>query len=69
MLVQSGIEVADELGVDILIFAMGSSALGLYLKAGFEVLEKESQDLEPYGEKGVYETYYLIRKASKEDKS
>lgn len=65
MLVQSGVEVAAQLGLDVVVFAMGQSARDMLVKAGFEVLEQESQDLSPYGEMGVYETFYLIKRAPK----
>lgn len=66
MLVQSGVKAAAQLGLDIIVIAMGSSSLELFKKAGFELLEKESQDLSPYGEESVYETFYLIKRAPKE---
>jgi GNAT superfamily N-acetyltransferase len=63
LLLQSGIKAAEDLGLDIFLVAMGGRALGLYLKAGFELLDQKSQDLSPYGEDYVYETFYLIKRA------
>jgi N-acetylglutamate synthase-like GNAT family acetyltransferase len=69
MLVQSGIDVATDLGLDVVVFAMGQGTRDLLVKAGFEVLEHESQDLSPYGGTGVYETFYLIKRAPKKEDS
>ena len=66
MLMQSGLKMAADLGLDIVAVAMGKSAHDLCLKLGFEQLEHESQDLSTYGEEGVYDTYYLLKRASKE---
>ncbi|CAG9975175.1 unnamed protein product [Clonostachys byssicola] len=66
MLVQSGVEVASKLGLDIIVIAMGKNAFELFSKAGFELLEKEIQDLSTYGEQDVYETYYLIKRPTKD---
>ena len=69
MLVASGAKVAADLGLDIVAIAMGKSAHDLCLKLGFEQLEHESQDLSTYGEEGVYDTYYLLKRATKEVKA
>lgn len=64
MLVRSGIEVADRLGLDILLVAMGRGACDLYRKLGFELLEQRSQDLNPYGADDLYETFFLRKRPS-----
>ncbi|KAH7141744.1 hypothetical protein EDB81DRAFT_797567 [Dactylonectria macrodidyma] len=64
MLVQSGVEVANSLGLDIYLVAMGRNALGMYLKAGFEILDENTQDLSPYGANEAYYTFYLVKRAS-----
>ncbi|KAF7548706.1 hypothetical protein G7Z17_g6888 [Cylindrodendrum hubeiense] len=63
MLVQSGVEVANRLGLDIYLVAMGRGALGMYLKAGFEVLDELTQDLKPFGANTTYDTFYLVKRA------
>jgi GNAT superfamily N-acetyltransferase len=63
LLLQSGVKAADDLGLDIFLVAMGGRALGMYLKAGFELLDQNSQDFSPYGEDYVYETFYLVKRA------
>lgn len=64
MLVQSGVEMANGLGLDIFLVAMGRKALGMYLKAGFELLGEASHDLTPYGANETYETFYVVKRAA-----
>lgn len=64
MLVKSGIEQADKLGLDIFLVAMGGNALGMYKQHGFEQLDGLVQDLKPWGAEGVYETYILVKHPS-----
>ncbi|KAH7015009.1 hypothetical protein EDB80DRAFT_706850 [Ilyonectria destructans] len=64
MLVQSGVEMAQSLGLDIFLVAMGRKALGMYLKAGFELLDEASHDLTPYGANESYETFYVVKRAA-----
>lgn len=64
MLVQSGVEMANALGLDIFLVAMGRKALGMYLKAGFELLDEASHDLTPYGANESYETFYVVKRAA-----
>jgi hypothetical protein len=61
MLVQSGVEEANALGLDVYLVAMGANATGLYKKHGFEVLDSLSQDLARWGVEGTYDTCVLIK--------
>lgn len=61
MLVKSGIQAANELGLDIYLVAMGKKALDMYLKLGFNLLAQDCQDLRPYGADGIYDTYILVK--------
>ncbi|QGI86652.1 unnamed protein product [Fusarium fujikuroi] len=65
LLVNSGLEEAKKLGIDVIIVAMGRRALGLYLKHGFELLEEKSQSMSYFGVDELYETFYLRKKAKK----
>ncbi|KAJ5107835.1 hypothetical protein N7456_004510 [Penicillium angulare] len=60
-LVESGIEQANKLGLEIFLVAMGKNALGMYRKLGFEFLEQDIQDLSPWGFDDVYDTYILLK--------
>ncbi|KAJ5280179.1 hypothetical protein N7478_005551 [Penicillium angulare] len=60
-LVESGIEQANKLGLEIFLVAMGTSALGMYKKLGFEFLDQDIQDLNPWGFDDVYDTYILLK--------
>lgn len=62
MLLQSGIEVADKLGVDIFLVAMGKGAVAMYEKNGFETLDESIQNLDQWGGVGLYDTYSVIRR-------
>jgi GNAT superfamily N-acetyltransferase len=65
MLVESGIAQSETLGIEI--FLLGFKAgLGVYKRLGFEMLEYNIQDDSKYGGKGEYGTYFLERKAKKE---
>lgn len=61
MLVQSGIEVADKLGLDIFLVAMGRGAVAMYQKNGFDVLDEDIQNLNKWGFEGLYETFSVHR--------
>lgn len=66
MLMASGKEQADKLGMAIFLVAMGSNAAGMYKKNGFEILEKNVQSLKEWGgeEEDLYETFSTIRHPS-----
>ena len=61
LLVKSGIEQANKLGLEIFLVAMGFNALGMYKKLGFELLDQNSQDLSPGGFDDVYDTFILVK--------
>ncbi|KAH6892481.1 hypothetical protein B0T10DRAFT_537468 [Thelonectria olida] len=63
MLVQSGVKKANELGLDIFLVAMGRRALGMYLKAGFDLVDQHSDSLLDFGADEMYETFCLIKRA------
>lgn len=63
MLVKSGLEQADKLGLDVLVIAMGYAATALYKKLGFEMVWDLEQTLKPWGHDDVYYTAILIRRA------
>ncbi|RGP65693.1 acetyltransferase gnat family domain-containing [Fusarium longipes] len=63
MLIRSGLEVADQLGVDVLVVAMGRHAQGLYSKHGFETLDERSQSMSKFGVDELYETFVMMRRA------
>ncbi|KAM0348711.1 hypothetical protein ACHAPU_004150 [Fusarium lateritium] len=65
ILVQSGLEEVDKLGLDVMVIAMGRRGLGLYRKYGFEVLEEKSESMIALGVDELYETFYLVRQARK----
>ncbi|KAG9496752.1 hypothetical protein J7337_011535 [Fusarium musae] len=65
LLVNSGLEEAKKLRINVIIVAMGRRALGLYLKHGFELLEEKSQSMSYFGIDKLYETFYLRKKAEK----
>ena len=62
MLVRSGLEQADKLGVDAMVTGMGIAAVSLYKKQGFELLWDLEQSLEPWGFDDVYYTAVLVRR-------
>jgi hypothetical protein len=65
MLVRSGLEVADQLGIDVLVVAMGRRGQGLYSKHGFEILDEKSQSMSKFGVDELYETFVMMRRAKK----
>lgn len=68
MLVKSGQEAARTMKLDVLLVAMGSKALGLYLKHGFQLREEQHQSLKDfYGVDGMYDTYILVWEFPKEE--
>jgi ribosomal protein S18 acetylase RimI-like enzyme len=62
MLVESGVEQADGLCLDIYLVAAGTRALELYRKHGFELLDEITQDLWPWGGNGTCVSYILLRR-------
>lgn len=64
MLVRSGIEKAQSLGMSIYLVAMGRNALGMYQRLGFELLEESIQELKQWGGQGLYETFVVIKRPS-----
>lgn len=65
MLVRSGLEAADQLGIDVLVLATGRRGQGLYSKHGFKVLEENIQSMSKFGVDELYETFVMIRQAHK----
>ncbi|CAF3540079.1 unnamed protein product [Fusarium graminearum] len=65
MLVRSGLEVADQLGIDVLVVATGRRGQGLYSKHGFEILDEKSQSMSKFGVDEMYETFVMMRPAQK----
>lgn len=63
-LVASGVQVADRLGLPIMMVAMGGRAVSVYMKHGFKILEEKSQSLKPWDCDGTYDTYILWREPS-----
>lgn len=66
MLVKSGVEQADKMGIDIYLVATARNALGMYEKNGFEVLEESIQSLKQWGgaEDEFFETFCVIKHPS-----
>ena len=63
MLVKSGLNAADQLGIDVLVVATGRRGQKLYSKHGFEILEEKSQSMSKFGVDELYETFVMIRRA------
>ena len=64
MLIKSGVEAGDRMGIDIYLVAMGQKAADMYLKQGFDLREEHSIDLRPWGEEATYDTFILVRHAA-----
>ncbi|KAL6854729.1 hypothetical protein ACO1O0_005854 [Amphichorda felina] len=64
MLVRSGIQQSNRLGMSVYLVAMGRKALGMYQRLGFELLEESVQELSKWGGRGLYETFVLIKRSS-----
>lgn len=62
LLVESGMTVADRLGVDIIVMAY-KSAVGIYKRLGFETLEHLIQDDSKFGGEGEFGVYFMLRKS------
>lgn len=62
MLVKSGLEQADKLGIETMVTAMGTISTHLYKKLGFEMHWDLEQSLKPWGHDDVYYTAILTRK-------
>ncbi|KAK0643768.1 acyl-CoA N-acyltransferase [Cercophora newfieldiana] len=61
-LVRKGIEIADQLGLDMYVLAL-EGGYKIYKGCGFQVLEHLELDDSVYGGAGVFHRYYLERKA------
>ncbi|KAK9386669.1 hypothetical protein V1515DRAFT_645294 [Lipomyces mesembrius] len=61
MLVQSGIAVAERLGMDVFVHGM-QAGLGVYTRLGFELIEQIILNDSNYGGKGEYASYFLVKK-------
>jgi N-acetylglutamate synthase-like GNAT family acetyltransferase len=63
-LVQSGINMAKELGIDVyvLAFSMGRE---VYDRLGFKEVERNIQDLATWGGSGEYAVYFMILEVNK----
>jgi hypothetical protein len=60
MLVESGIAQSEKLGTDVFMLAY-KAALGVYKRAGLNILEYMIQDDSIYGGKGEYGSYFMER--------
>jgi hypothetical protein len=67
MLVRSGLEQADKLGIDAMVMAMGEAAAILYQKCGFKLEWSLEQSLKPWGHDDVYYTAVLTRRLEERD--
>ncbi|KAK1245469.1 hypothetical protein MKX08_005098 [Trichoderma sp. CBMAI-0020] len=61
MLVKSGVEQGDQLGLDLYMMAMGQKAVDMYTKLGFEELDSLKQDMAQWGRQGSYDTWILVK--------
>jgi hypothetical protein len=61
MLIKSGLDLADQLGIHVMVTAMGEVATNLYKKFGFKLQWDLEQSLKPWGHDDVYYTAILIR--------
>lgn len=62
LLVETGISEVEKLNLGIDIFVRAKKAgLGVYQKAGFELVDSIIQDASKFGIKGEYGAYFLIR--------
>lgn len=61
MLTQVGIDVSDELGLPIGLYATTKRGYPLYLALGFTLYDEKEEDLAQYGWHGTYNTYHMIR--------
>jgi hypothetical protein len=64
MLVESGVREAQNMGLDIFVHAF-KAGLGVYQRAGFKIVDQVIQDDSPYGGKGEYGSYFLIKEAER----
>lgn len=64
LLVESGIAVSENLGVDTIVMAY-KAAVGLYRRLGFEMLEYLVQDDSAFGGEGEFGAYFMLRKCDK----
>ncbi|CAI7604187.1 unnamed protein product [Penicillium pancosmium] len=62
LLLESGIKQAKKLNLSIFLVAIGSKALALYQKYGFDLVDQNSQDLRPWGFHDSYDTYILLKR-------
>lgn len=61
MLVKSGVEQGNQLGVYLYLIAMGQKAVDMYVKHGFEELDSLKQDMIKWGREGSYDTWILVK--------
>lgn len=62
MLVESGIEEARKMSLDVFVHGM-KAGLGVYKRAGFKLVDQMILDDSPYGGKGEYGSYFLVKEA------
>ena len=62
-LVESGVRQAEKMGIDIFILAF-KAGVGVYKRAGFELVEQLIQDDTKWGGKGEYGTYFMVYRAN-----
>ncbi|KAM0811829.1 hypothetical protein AB5N19_12185 [Seiridium cardinale] len=65
LLVESGIAVSERLGVDLIVMAY-KSAIGVYKRLGFQMLEYLIQDDSKFGGEGDFGAYFMLRRARRE---
>lgn len=61
MLVKSGVEQGNQLGIDLYMMAMGQKAVDMYTRQGFEELDSLKQDMAQWGREGSYDTWILVK--------
>jgi hypothetical protein len=66
MLVESGIAESEKIGVDVIVMAY-KSAVGVYKRLGFEMLEYLIQDDSTYGGEGEFGAYFMARNVKKDE--
>jgi predicted N-acetyltransferase YhbS len=64
MLIEWGIQKADEMGVDIWLVST-PNAKGFYERAGWETRQEAAMDLGKFGGSGEYVRRWMVRKAAR----
>ena len=64
MLVDSGLQEARKMGLDVFVHGM-KAGLGIYQRAGFKLLDQVVVDDSTYGGKGEYGSYFLVKEAGR----